>query len=129
KETVSVPLNFELACTDEIVAFACKIKPHQATLVPERREEITTEGGLDISSGKSRFQTAIQKLRDAGIVVSLFLDPDLKQIELAKELGADAIELHTGTYAHAFANGNASQALETLKKAAKQIVELEMTLH
>lgn len=99
RETVSVKLNLELACSDEIVKLATQVKPDQATLVPERREEVTTEGGLDVVANRRPVARAIKKLRDAGIVVSLFIDADPRQVETAAELGAEAIELHTGQYA------------------------------
>src|SRR3954470_7017015 len=99
RQTVSVKLNLELACTREILDLACSVKPDQATLVPERREEVTTEGGLDVAGNHQAVAAAVKQLRDAGIYVSLFLDPDPRQLELAKSLGADAVELHTGQYA------------------------------
>ena len=99
RETVAAKLNLELACNEEILAIACEVKPDQATLVPERREEITTEGGLDVASQEARVAQAIERLRAAGVYVSLFLDPDPRQIEAAGRLGADAVELHTGRYA------------------------------
>src|SRR6478752_6227170 len=99
KETVAIKLNLELSVADEIVGIACQVKPDQATIVPERREEITTEGGLDVVVHRDAVGRAIERLRSAGISVSLFLDPDSRQIELARQLGADAVELHTGQYA------------------------------
>ena len=129
RQTVAVKLNLELACDDEVLEIACNAKPYQATLVPERREEVTTEGGLDAIGGKSRVGPAIQQLRDAGIVVSLFLDPDPGQIDAAVELGAQAVELHTGAYAEATANFAGEAELETLQKAARQISAAGLTLH
>jgi len=129
RETVTVKLNLELACDNDVLALACETKPHQATLVPERREEVTTEGGLDILSSEAKVKNAIQKLKAAGIVVSLFLDPDPAQIEAGKRLGADAVELHTGSYALA-AEGSARDAqLAKLAAAGRLIVERGMTLH
>ena len=96
RQTVTVKLNLELACNEDVLAIACRVRPDQATLVPERREEVTTEGGLDAVGNREAVADAMRRLRDAGIVVSLFLDPEPKQIELAAELGADAVELHTG---------------------------------
>src|SRR3954463_10592778 len=87
RETVATKLNLELAIADEIVGIACQAKPDQATIVPERREEVTTEGGLDVLSHRAATQRAIARLREAGISVSLFLDPDERQIEAAKQLG------------------------------------------
>ena len=92
------PLNLEMAVTPEMLAIALKTRPHSCCLVPERREEITTEGGLDVAGQISTIAPFIAELRGAGILVSLFIDPDLEQIEASAQVGADAIELHTGTY-------------------------------
>ncbi len=128
KETVTVKLNLELSVADEIVGIACEIKPQQATLVPERREEVTTEGGLDVATHQTAVARAIEKLRAAGVSVSLFLDPDPRQIELAHKLGADAVELHTGQYA--LARGSAQEEqLVALVSAGKRISDLGMHLH
>jgi pyridoxine 5-phosphate synthase len=129
RETVSaVRLNLEMACWDEIVDMACEILPDEVTLVPEKRQEVTTEGGLDISASLDRLQQAVNRMRDKGIVVSMFLDPDPRQIELAAQLKADAVELHTGTYA--LAKGAAQCAeLERLTQAGKLIVDAGMLLH
>lgn len=90
--------NLELACVPDMLAIAERIRPDQVTLVPERREEITTEGGLNVAAAKDRVQEAIRRLRNAGIRVSLFIDPEAEMLELSRELGAEAIELHTGRY-------------------------------
>jgi pyridoxine 5-phosphate synthase len=129
RESVTVKLNLELAATDEIVAIACQVRPDQATLVPERREEVTTEGGLDVVRHRAAVARAIEQLRSAGIGVSLFLDADEKQIAVARELGVDAVELHTGQYAGATPGAAQQAELETLRRAGKQIVDLGMTLH
>jgi len=124
KESVVVPINLELACADDVLAIACETTPHQATLVPERREEVTTEGGLDVVRSQSKVANAIHRLKDAGIIVSLFLDPDPAQLEAGAKLGVDAIELHTGAYAQASLRHNAEEtgsALQTLIKAGQQI--------
>src|SRR4051812_20015611 len=115
KESVAVPLNLELACANEVLTIACETKPHQATLVPERREEVTTEGGLDVVSSKSKTHDAVRRLKDAGIIVSLFLDPDLRQLDAGIDLGVDAIELHTGAYAQATFAHDTPQTDRTLK--------------
>jgi pyridoxine 5-phosphate synthase len=129
RETVSVKLNLELACADEVLAIAAEVCPTQVTIVPESRQEVTTEGGLDVVGGKARVAKAIEQMKQAGIIVSLFLDPEAKQINLAKELGADAVELHTGQYALA-RPGKAQQIeLDRLTVAAAQIVSLDLTLH
>ena len=128
KETVTVKLNLELASSADIVSIAYDVRPDQATLVPERREEVTTEGGLDVVSQRSIVAEAVQRLKDAGIVVSLFLDPDPRQIDLAAELGVAAVELHTGQYA--LARGARQLAeLAKLTTAGQQIRACGMILH
>ena len=129
RETVTVKLNLELACDNDVLAIACQAKPDQATLVPERREEVTTEGGLDVVGQKAKVAEAIKRLRDAGVEVSLFLDPDLKQIETARSLGADAVELHTGQYALAAAGEPRTAQVASLTTAAAAIAEQGMVLH
>src|SRR5687767_13870651 len=119
RQTVTVKLNLELACDDDVLRIACEAKPYQATLVPERREEVTTEGGLDVAGQQSRVAGAVKRLKDAGIVVSLFLDPDPRQVEAAARMGAQAVELHTGAYAHATAKFAGEAELETLRQAAR----------
>jgi pyridoxine 5-phosphate synthase len=93
-------LNVELATSSEIVALTCRLRPYQATLVPEKREEITTEGGLDLLRSGSRLRETIRRLDEAGIRISLFVDPDLATLDVAKDLGVPAVELHTGRYAN-----------------------------
>ena len=128
RETVTVKLNLELACVDEIVQIACEVLPEQATLVPERREEITTEGGLDVLSNLDAVRRATDRLAEAGIAVSLFLDPNPSQIEAAADLGARAVELHTGQYA--LARGDQlQQQLEQLVDAGRRVRQLGMALH
>jgi len=128
RETVTIKLNLELSVADEIVGIACDVRPEQATVVPERREEVTTEGGLDVVAHRAATAKAIERLRAAGISVSLFLDPDPRQIELAKQLGADTVELHTGQYA--LSRGPAQhQQLVALTTAGKLICDLGMHLH
>ncbi|MCK5915222.1 MAG: pyridoxine 5'-phosphate synthase [Deltaproteobacteria bacterium] len=101
KETIKTRLNLELALAPEILEFALKIKPYAATFVPEKREELTTEGGLDVISHRKKLEPVIKKFQESGIVVSLFIDPDLKQIEAAAAIGAQYIEIHTGRYCDA----------------------------
>ena len=128
RETVTVGLNLELATDEDVVAIACDVRPDQATLVPERREEVTTEGGLDVSAARDRIAAVTKQLQDADILVSLFLDPDPKQIELAAEMGAQAIELHTGAYANS--SGKTREGhLQQLAKASRQIRDAGMQLH
>lgn len=128
RETVTVKLNLELATAADIVELACQTKPDQATLVPEKREEVTTEGGLDLIANHKSVAEAIGRLRAAGITISLFIDPDRKQLDAAKALGADAVELHTGQYAET--EGAAQQAeLARLVDAARHTATLGLTLH
>lgn len=128
-ESVAVPINLELACADDVLKIACESQPYQATLVPERREEVTTEGGLDVVGGRKRVADAVKRLKDAGIKVSLFLDPDKAQLAAGAELGVDAIELHTGAYAQASAKHNAESELAELVTAGKQIRAAGILLH
>jgi pyridoxine 5-phosphate synthase len=131
-ESVAVPINLELACADDVLKIACHTPPQQATLVPERREEVTTEGGLDVAGAKNKVGDAVRRLKDAGIVVSLFLDPELKQLEAGASLGVDAIELHTGAYAQAAADHQVEKTqaeLDVLVKAAAQIRSAGITLN
>src|SRR4051812_47650871 len=102
RELTHIRLNLEMAATDEMVKIACGIKPEMAMLVPEGRHEVTTEGGLDIISKEASLQTTVKKLKDAGIVVSVFIDAALRQVEAAKRIGASVCEIPTGPYAHAF---------------------------
>ena len=128
RETVAVHLNLELACDDQVLDVACHTRPDQATLVPERREEVTTEGGLDVVAAQDRVGQAVRRLQDAGIRVSLFLDPDPRQIDVAHQLGADAVELHTGRYALALPGGPQEARLETLRQQAAHLVDCGMQL-
>ncbi|MFH0827354.1 MAG: pyridoxine 5'-phosphate synthase [Candidatus Omnitrophota bacterium] len=101
KKIVRTRLNLEMSVAPEIVAFACKLKPDQATLVPERRRELTTEGGLDVCANLKRIKQVRERLKEQGIAVSLFIDPEKRQIDAAKKSGVEMIELHTGRYADA----------------------------
>jgi pyridoxine 5-phosphate synthase len=129
RETVTVKLNLELACNDDVLAIACETKPDQVTLVPEKREEVTTEGGLDLLTQPDRVRAAIERLRAAGIVVSLFLDPDERQIAAAAGIGAEAIELHTGAYAEATGDPRQAAELANLHRISAQVRAAGLTLH
>ena len=120
-------LNLELATSEEIVALACRLRPYQATLVPERREEITTEGGLDLSRPHPRLREAIRRLDEAGIRVSLFIDPEPAALDAAKDLGVPAVELHTGRYAHTWRESD--RALEELRRAARHAADMGLFVH
>jgi pyridoxine 5-phosphate synthase len=102
RELTHIKLNLEMAATEEMVAIACRLKPEMAMLVPEGRHEVTTEGGLDVASQERSVRTAVERLAAAGIVVSVFIDAELRQVEAAKRAGASVCEIHTGPYAHAF---------------------------
>jgi pyridoxine 5-phosphate synthase len=102
RELTHIKLNLEMAATDEMVAIAGRIKPEMAMLVPEGRHEVTTEGGLDVASQEKKISPLVKRLVDAGIVVSVFIDADLRQVEAARRIGASVCEVHTGPYAHAF---------------------------
>jgi len=120
-------LNLELGAHPEIVRLATRLKPFQATLVPERRREITTEGGLALRRGDRRIGGAIARLADAGIRVSLFIDPDPRVIDRAAALGVPAIELHTGRYAHTWARSG--RALEGVRRAAAHARAAGLAVH
>jgi pyridoxine 5-phosphate synthase len=131
-QSVAVPINLELACAEDVLAIACEVAPYQATLVPERREEVTTEGGLDVVGSREKVAEAVRRLKAAGILVSLFLDPDDAQLDAGAALGADAIELHTGAYAHATARRNAREteaALATLNAAGRRVRDAGLILN
>jgi pyridoxine 5-phosphate synthase len=132
QQAIAAPVNLEMAATEEMIGIALAARPHAVCLVPERREEVTTEGGLDVVGSRAKVADAVRRLKDAGIVVSLFLDPDAKQLEAAAKLGADAVELHTGAYAHAAVKHHAQgtqSALDTLVAGGKQIVGSGLTLN
>jgi pyridoxine 5-phosphate synthase len=125
--TVRTVVNLELAATGEILAIAERLKPHQATLVPERREEITTEGGLDCVKGAGRIRDAVARLKAAGIRTSLFITPDPGTLAAAAALGPDAGELHTGRYAGTWRTGAA--AAHELEAAAREARRLGLAVH
>ncbi len=120
-------LNLELATSADVVALACRLRPYQATLVPERREEITTEGGLDLSRPHPKLRETIRRLEEAGSRVSLFIDPDLSTIDAAKDLGVPAIELHTGRYANSWRRDDT--ALDELCRAAAHASSMGLFVH
>jgi pyridoxine 5-phosphate synthase len=120
-------LNLELATSPDVLAIACRIRPYQATLVPERREEITTEGGLDLSRPNPRMRETIRRLEEVGARVSLFIDPDRRTLDAAKDLGVPAVELHTGRYAHTWRESGA--ALDELRSAARHAADMGLFVH
>ena len=129
KETVQVKLNLEMAAEEEIIGIALETLPDQCTLVPEKRQEITTEGGLDVLGQEDRIAPACRRLQDAGMEVSLFVDPVAEQIAAAAALGADAVELHTGAYADAVSEEDTDREFEALVAAAESTREAELVLH
>lgn len=129
RETVAVPLNLEMAVAEDIVHLACELKPYEATLVPERREEVTTEGGLDVMAGQERIGAAVARLQEAGVRVALFIDPEPIAIETSKTLGADAVELHTGSYSLARTPAERDKQLEALRVAAAFAHDQHLHLH
>ena len=129
KETVHVKLNLECACEDSMLAIACEILPDRVCLVPEKREEITTEGGLDVVGNFDRVSDSVKRLHDAGIFVSLFIDPDESQIAVSKKLDVEAVELHTGTYANATTDQEQSRELIVLENAGQHVLEHGLILH
>jgi pyridoxine 5-phosphate synthase len=119
RETVKTKLNMEMAATNEMVGIATDVMPDMVTLVPEKREELTTEGGLDVVGNKKAVSKTVDKLRDKGLFVSLFIDPDEKQIKASEEIGADMVELHTGSYAEA---DNEKRIEKELKKVENSVM-------
>jgi pyridoxine 5-phosphate synthase len=123
---VRTVLNLEMACTDEMLAIAERLRPHQVTLVPERRQEITTEDGLDVAREQRRIADGLARLSAAGIRTSLFIVPDPATVELSRVVGATAVELHTGQYAH---HAGDSRTIEALRTSARLGVEIGLAVH
>lgn len=119
KKAVKTRFNLEMSIAPEIVEIACFLKPHQATLVPEKRQELTTEGGLDVLANRNKIRQVMKRLTDNAIEVSLFIDPDQKQIAAALDVGARIIEIHTGKYAEAKTKKQKKRRLEEIIAAAK----------
>ncbi|WP_411818558.1 pyridoxine 5'-phosphate synthase [Hyphococcus sp. DH-69] len=132
KEEIGLPLNFEMAATAEMLQLCTQVKPHACCLVPENRNERTTEGGLDVAGQQNFIAPFVRELNDAGIRVSLFVDPEREQIEAAKSAGAPVIEIHTGAYYEATAattNTRIVEELEKIREAAKIADELGLEVH
>jgi len=119
KDILQTRMNLEMAVTEEMLAIACRIRPVDCCLVPERREELTTEGGLDVAGQKSRMQDACQRLAEAGVRVSLFIDADPRQVEASKEVGAPCIEIHTGHFADAATPAEQVSELRRIDEAVR----------
>ncbi|GAB5447324.1 pyridoxine 5'-phosphate synthase [Gymnodinialimonas sp.] len=128
KDEVPLKLNFEMAVTEEMLTLARQIAPHACCLVPEKREEITTEGGLDVKAAGNSLPDFVARLADGGTRVSLFIDPDLAQVEMAHRVGAPVIELHTGRYCDTAGEARAAE-LERLRAAARAAADLGIECH
>ena len=124
--TVRTVLNLEMACTPEMVAIASRLRPYQVTFVPERREEVTTEGGLDVTRNPRALRSAIERLSGLGVRTSLFIDPEIDTVSRSRDLGAVAIELHTGRYAH---HPNEPAVLRALEGASRHGREIGVAVH
>jgi pyridoxine 5-phosphate synthase len=129
KQIVQIPLNLEMAASDEIIEIALEVKPDKVTLVPEKREEITTEGGLDVVSNEKRIADCVKRLNAGGIPVSMFIEADLEQIKCSKQVGTEAVEFHTGTYCDAPTKSLRETEFERLKKASKKTQEMGLIVH
>jgi pyridoxine 5-phosphate synthase len=132
KSELTRPLNLEMAATDEMLAIALRHLPNACCIVPERREERTTEGGLDIGGGGARLERIVGELQDAGVRVSLFIEPDAGAVEASARIGADIVELHTGAYCERALEGNAAavaKELERITKAARLADDAGLEVH
>jgi pyridoxine 5-phosphate synthase len=129
RDTVATRLNLEMAAYEEIIAIALKVKPDEATLVPEKRQELTTEGGLDVIATEAATRGAVERLKAAGIHVSLFIDPDLRQVDQAKKLGADAIEFQTASYSEAVGSTAIAAELAKLRTSTAHAKGLGLHVH
>ena len=128
KRDLKIPLNLEMAATDEMLAIALKHRPHAACIVPEKREERTTEGGIDVVGGFARLKPIVAALGDAGIRVSLFVEPERSQLDAARALGAPVVELHTGAYANA-SGADRDHMLDRLRHAAAFGASIGLEIH
>src|SRR3989440_12135231 len=129
RQNIMTKLNLEMGNTEEIIDVVLKIVPDEVCLVPEKREEVTTEGGLDVVANRTELEPTIKRLQTAGIRVSLFVDPTLEQIDAAHELAVEMVELHTGKLANAFSEQIQKQELENLQAAAKAAHELKLQVN
>ena len=126
---IELPLNLEMAATPEMLAIALKHRPHAACLVPEKRTEVTTEGGLDVAGGKEHLKRYVEELGAAGIRVSLFIDPEVRQLDAAQELGAPVVELHTGAYCETDPGAGRGSELTRLVQAAAHAEAIGLECH
>jgi len=128
-QTAKTRVNLEMAATDDMVNVALKYRPHQVTLVPEKREEVTTEGGLDVAGKRDKIGTVTQALQEGGIRVSHFIDPAMDQIAASSETGAEFVELHTGSYCNAPTESGRSRELEKLRQASRGALDLGLRVN
>ncbi|MBM4370570.1 MAG: pyridoxine 5'-phosphate synthase [Deltaproteobacteria bacterium] len=126
RRTVQTELNLEMGAAEEILAVALEVRPDTVTLVPERREELTTEGGLDVAGLRLALRPTVGRLVDAGIRVSMFIEPDLRQVRAARELGAQAVELHTGRFCELWRGPRGEEELVRLEEASRLAADLEL---
>jgi pyridoxine 5-phosphate synthase len=129
KEIVAGKFNLEMALSKDIIAVAKKVLPHQITIVPERRAELTTEGGLDVIDYFDKIKNAVEEFHDLGILISLFVLPDLEIVEYSKKTGADFIEIHTGNYCHAHDRNEFENELENIYKASELAINLGLRVN
>ena len=129
RQMIRVPMNFEMAVTAEMTQIASEVLPAQSTLVPEKREELTTEGGLDVAGQRKRVAECVKQLQDVGISVSLFIDPEESQIQASAEIGADAIEIHTGSWADATTPSERNHEFDRVIQASDQAVRAGLQLN
>lgn len=129
KSVLQVPLNMEMACTEGMLSFALEVEPHTVCMVPEKREEVSTEGGLDLLGQESRLRDAVARLLEAGIQTSLFIDPDPEQIEAARGIGAAYVELHTGAFANAYYTAEGDHEAGRLEAGVEQARQLGLTVN
>lgn len=129
RKTVKTKLNLEMAATEEMVEIALSVKPDLCSLVPEKREELTTEGGLDVAGNLEQIKEAIKRLQEGAVPVSLFIDPDAEQINVAKKAGADAIEIHTGIYCNAVSKSDTERELKKIEDGIERASELDLGIN
>ncbi len=130
KNSITIPLNLEMSLNEEIVQFALKVCPDEVCIVPERREELTTEGGLDVKNNYNRLKDVIYRLKDKGIKVSLFIEPEIESVDISKELNVDAVELHTGRYSLCKVGSEEFyKELEKIKVASKHVINVGLILN
>lgn len=129
KAELKITLNLEMAATKEMLAIALKHRPHAACIVPEKREERTTEGGLDVAAARTTLKPFVGELGAAGIRVSMFIEPDLRQLDAAREIGAPVVELHTGAYCHALLGSEREQHLARVEAAARHAAVIGLECH